>query len=102
MTIEIRLIERERLADLLGPINTAFGAAPSPERVESLGKGWTAEEAVAIAQQCPGLPYGAKVEVRQIIQHCAEANEAEFKKALITKNLGRSPANEKEIATANA
>ena len=28
------------------------------------------EEALAIAQQCPGLPYGAKVEVRQVAESC--------------------------------
>src|SRR5580692_856980 len=28
------------------------------------------EEAVAIAQQCPGLPHGAKVEVRHIVGQC--------------------------------
>ncbi|HTR43813.1 MAG TPA: YciI family protein [Pseudomonadales bacterium] len=30
----------------------------------------TMDEAVAIAQQCPGLPHGAKVEVRHIIGQC--------------------------------
>jgi hypothetical protein len=30
----------------------------------------TIEEAVAIAQQCPGLPYGAKVEVRPVLSNC--------------------------------
>ncbi len=28
------------------------------------------EEAVAIAQQCPGLPYGARVEVRPVAAEC--------------------------------
>ena len=28
------------------------------------------DEAVAIAQQCPGLPYGAQVEVRPIMEQC--------------------------------
>ena len=28
------------------------------------------EEAVAIAQECPGLPYGVKVEVRPIMEQC--------------------------------
>jgi hypothetical protein len=28
------------------------------------------DEAVAIAQQCPGLPYGAKVEVRPVAANC--------------------------------
>jgi hypothetical protein len=30
----------------------------------------TIEEAVTIAQQCPGLPYGAKVEVRPVLSNC--------------------------------
>ena len=30
----------------------------------------TLDEAVAIAQECPGLPYGAKVEVRQVAAEC--------------------------------
>ena len=30
----------------------------------------TMDEAVAIAQQCPGLPYGAKVEVRPVLAEC--------------------------------
>jgi hypothetical protein len=30
----------------------------------------TMEEAVTIAQQCPGLPHGAKVEVRHIVDQC--------------------------------
>ena len=30
----------------------------------------TLDEAVAIAQQCPGLPYGAKVEVRPVLSEC--------------------------------
>jgi len=30
----------------------------------------TIDEAVAIAQQCPGLPFGAKVEVRPVLSEC--------------------------------
>ena len=30
----------------------------------------TMDEAVTIAQQCPGLPYGAKVEVRPVLSEC--------------------------------
>jgi hypothetical protein len=29
------------------------------------------DEAVAIAKQCPGLPYGAKIEVRPVASACA-------------------------------
>ncbi|HEX9048372.1 MAG TPA: YciI family protein [Verrucomicrobiae bacterium] len=34
------------------------------------------DEAVAIARQCPGLPYGAKVEVRPVAGECPLAEEA--------------------------
>lgn len=33
------------------------------------------DEAVAIAQQCPGLPYGAKVEVRPLMDECPTTGE---------------------------
>ena len=36
----------------------------------------TMDEAVAIAQQCPGLPYGAKVEVRPVMEQCPLSGEA--------------------------
>ncbi len=39
-------------------------------RVDSL------EEAVSIAQECPGLAYGAEVEVRPVAQNCPVAEEA--------------------------
>jgi hypothetical protein len=35
----------------------------------------TMEEAVAIAQECPGLPYGARVEVRPVAAECPVASE---------------------------
>jgi len=35
------------------------------------------DEAVSIAQQCPGLPYGAKVEVRPVACECPMKTEAE-------------------------
>ena len=34
------------------------------------------DDAVAIAQQCPGLSYGIRVEVRQIAGECAEIKKA--------------------------
>jgi hypothetical protein len=34
------------------------------------------EEAVTIAQQCPGLPHGIKVEVRPIAGECSMNAEA--------------------------
>ena len=39
-------------------------------RVDSL------DEAVAIAQQCPGLPHGAKVEVRPVMEKCPLSGDA--------------------------
>jgi hypothetical protein len=36
----------------------------------------TIDEAVAIAKECPGLPYGAKIEVRPIAEACPIAQEA--------------------------
>lgn len=36
----------------------------------------TMEEAVAIAKECPGLAYGAKVEVRQVMEQCPLSGEA--------------------------
>jgi hypothetical protein len=33
------------------------------------------DEAVAIAQECPGLPYGARVEVRPVAGECPLAGE---------------------------
>jgi hypothetical protein len=34
------------------------------------------DEAVAIARECPGLPYGAKIEVRPVAGECPMATEA--------------------------
>jgi len=34
------------------------------------------DEAVAIARQCPGLPHGAKVEVRPVLSECPLSGEA--------------------------
>ena len=86
---------------------TILSDGPFAESKEAIGGYFllhvdSMEEAVAIAQQCPGLPHGAKVEVRQIIERCGEANDAEFKKELIARNLDRSPAKGKKFATANA
>ena len=36
----------------------------------------TMDEAVVIAQECPGLPYGAKIEVRPVMEQCPLASEA--------------------------
>jgi len=36
----------------------------------------TLDEAVAVAQQCPGLPYGIRVEVRPVAGECPLVEEA--------------------------
>lgn len=43
----------------------------------------TLEEAVAIAQNCPGLPYGIRVEVRPVAGECALYTEAAKAEALL-------------------
>jgi len=42
----------------------------------------TMDEAVAIAQKCPGLPYGAAVEIRTVMEQCPLAAEAYEKSQL--------------------
>lgn len=54
---------------------------PFAESKEAIGgyfllKVATMDEAVAIAQQCPGLPHGAKVEVRPVMEQCPFSGEA--------------------------
>ncbi len=53
---------------------------PFAESKEAIGgyfllKIGSLEEAVVIAQQCPGLPYGAKIEVRPVANECPMAAE---------------------------
>jgi hypothetical protein len=47
----------------------------------------TLDEAVAIAKECPGLPYGAKIEVRPIAGECPLAEEAGAESQLATPEL---------------
>jgi hypothetical protein len=44
------------------------------------------DEAVAIAQQCPGLAYGAKVEVRPVAENCPMAEQARAEAQLAQAN----------------
>src|SRR5215831_15557796 len=55
---------------------------PFAESKEAIGgyfllRGGTFDEAVAIAQQCPGLPYGARVEVRPVAEECPLSERAQ-------------------------
>jgi len=42
----------------------------------------TDDEAVAIARECPGLPYGVKVEVRPVLSECPLKSERKAKEQL--------------------
>jgi hypothetical protein len=42
----------------------------------------TLDEAVEIARQCPGLPFGAKVEVRPVLSECPLKAKNEMEEAL--------------------
>lgn len=42
----------------------------------------TMDEAVEIARQCPGLPFGAKVEVRPVLAECPLRSENKIEEAL--------------------
>jgi len=44
------------------------------------------DEAVAIAQQCPGLAYGVGVEVRPVAERCPLSDEARTEAQLATAN----------------
>jgi len=62
-----------------GRVVSAAGAisdGPFAEAKETVGgyfilNAATMDEAVAVARQCPGLPYGVNVEVRPLIDTCA-------------------------------
>src|ERR1700722_7126287 len=41
------------------------------------------DDAVAIAQQCPGLPYGIRVEVRQVAGECALVKQSRVEAQLV-------------------
>ena len=44
----------------------------------------TMDEALAIARECPGLPYGIRVEVRPVAGECPMASEARAEAQLAT------------------
>ena len=68
--------------------NRAVTDGPFAEAKEAIGGYFlldvaTMDEAVAIAQQCPGLPYGAKVEVRPVLAECPLKPENKIEEALV-------------------
>lgn len=60
--------------------NRVVSDGPFAESKEAIGGYFlldvaTMDEAVAIARECPGLPYGARVEVRPVAAECPVASE---------------------------
>lgn len=77
----------EREGKVVSGRNKIVSDGPFAESKESIGGYFlltvgTMDEAVAIAQQCPGLPYGIRVEVRAIAPQCPLLNEATPKEQL--------------------
>ncbi|MBC8096202.1 MAG: hypothetical protein H7Y43_10345, partial [Akkermansiaceae bacterium] len=67
--------------------NRVVSDGPFAESKETIGgyfllKVNTLDEAVTIAQQCPGLPYGIRVEVRPVAAECPLVQEVESKEHL--------------------
>ena len=80
----------EREGKIVSGRNRVVSDGPFAESKETIGgyfllKVGTLDEAVAIAQECPGLSYGIRVEVRPVAGECpmvAEARaEAQFARA---------------------
>ncbi len=62
---------------IVGGINAnAISDGPFAEAKETVGgyfvvRAKSIDEAVAVAKQCPGIPYGVRVEVRPMLETCA-------------------------------
>lgn len=70
----------EREGKIVAGKNRVVSDGPFAESKETIGgyfllKVGSMHEAVAIAQQCPGLPYGIRVEVRAVAGECPMAAE---------------------------
>lgn len=71
----------EREGKIVSGKNRVVSDGPFAESKETIGgyfllKVDSLDDAVAIAQHCPGLPYGIRVEVRPIAAECPVAAEA--------------------------
>ena len=69
--------------------NRVVSDGPFAESKETIGgyfllKVASMDDAVAIAQQCPGLPYGVRVEVRPVAAECPMASELREEAKLAT------------------
>jgi len=70
----------EREGKIVSGKNRVVSDGPFAESKEAIGGYFlldvaTLDEAVAIAQECPGLPYGIRVEVRPVAAECPMASE---------------------------
>ena len=77
----------EREGKIVSGKNKTVSDGPFAESKETIGGYFlltvqTMDEAVAIAQQCPGLPYGIRVEVRAIAPQCPMVDEVASKEHL--------------------
>ena len=71
--------------------NRVVSDGPFAESKETIGGYFlltvgSMDEAVSIAQQCPGLPYGIRVEVRPIAPECPMLEEVAANAQLATAN----------------
>jgi len=67
--------------------NKSVTDGPFAEAKEAIGGFFmlgvdTEDEAIAIARECPGLPYGVKVEVRPVLSECPLKSESKAKEQL--------------------
>ena len=79
----------EREGKIVSGKNRVVSDGPFAESKETLGGYFlltvgSIDEAVVIAQQCPGLPHGIRVEVRPIAGECPMATEARAELQLAT------------------
>ncbi len=77
----------EREGKIVSGKNRVVSDGPFAESKETIGGYFlltvgSMDEAVAIAQQCPGLPYGIRVEVRPIAPQCPMVEDLESKEHL--------------------
>ena len=78
----------EREGKIVSGKNRMVSDGPFAESKETIGgyfllKVGSMDEAVGIAQQCPGLPFGIQVEVRPIAGECPMATEARAEAQLV-------------------
>ena len=77
----------EREGKIVSGKSCVVSDGPFAESKETIGgyfllKVNTLDEAVAIAKECPGLPYGIRVEVRPVACECPIAEELRSEKQL--------------------